>query len=136
MRLKFVIILMAGVLSIVAPAPGGGCRNGGATSKNKTYETTLLPGELWWGGLSRDGSKMPYTSQTSLTRDLWANNYENQSQPLLISKRSRYVWCEEPIKLVTFPPGTWLGDDSSRVEGPRVQTIDMPLDRLPYFTRQ
>ena len=220
MRLKLGIILMAGVLSIVASAPRGFSQNGGATFKNKAYETTLLPGELWWGGLSRDGSKIPYTSQTSLTRDLWADNYENQSQPLLISNRGRYVWCEEPIKYVfqtgrltvtsrtgviqsgqagdglqsayafvsekffppngripdpamfaipqyntwielmydqrqdrileyarnivdkDYPPGvlmiddTWLGDDGSRVAGPKVQTIEVPLERLPYFTRQ
>lgn len=52
-----------------------------------SYETTLLPGEEWWGGLSHDAAKMPYTKQIKLTRDLWGNNNENQSQPLLISSR-------------------------------------------------
>lgn len=50
-----------------------------------SYEITLLPGEEWWGGLSQDAGKMPYTSQTKLTRDMWGNNDENQAQPLLIS---------------------------------------------------
>ena len=64
------------------------------------YETILLPGEEWWGGLSHDAGKMPYTSQTKLTRDLWGNNNENQSQPILVSSLGRYVWCKDPIKYV------------------------------------
>lgn len=69
-----------------------------------SYETTLLPGEQWWGGLSHDAGKMPYTSQTRLARDMWGNNDENQAQPLLISSRGRYVWCNDPIKY-TFNAG-------------------------------
>jgi alpha-glucosidase (family GH31 glycosyl hydrolase) len=67
------------------------------THARNRYETTLLPGEQWWGGLTRDGYKMPYTAATKLTVDIWANNDENQSQPLRISSRGRYVWCEDPI---------------------------------------
>lgn len=69
-----------------------------------SYETMLLPGEQWWGGLSHDAGKMPYTSQTRLARDMWGNNDENQAQPLLISSRGRYVWCNDPIKY-TFNAG-------------------------------
>lgn len=72
-------------LSQTAPAAG-------------SYETTLLPGEQWWDGLSHDVGKMPYTSQTKLARDMWGNNDENQAQPLLISSRGRYVWCNDPIR--------------------------------------
>ncbi len=67
-------------------------------SVGSSYETTLLPGEQWWGGLSHDAGKMPYTSLIKLARDMWGNNDENQAQPLLISSRGRYVWCEDPIK--------------------------------------
>ena len=68
------------------------------SDKNKSFQTTLLPNEMWWGGLSSNGYKMPFTKATDLTVDLWANNDENQSQPLLISSKGRYVWCEDPIK--------------------------------------
>lgn len=105
MKLKSGIILLAGIFSILASAPQGFTQMTKAPLKNESYETTLLPGELWWGGLSRDGHRMPYTSQTMLTRDLWANNDENQSQPLLISNKGRYVWCEEPIQY-SFQKGT------------------------------
>ncbi len=71
---------------------------GHAQTPGRSYQTTLLPNEQWWGGLTRDGYKMPYSKATSLTVDQWANNDENQSQPLLISSKGRYIWCEDPIK--------------------------------------
>jgi alpha-glucosidase (family GH31 glycosyl hydrolase) len=64
----------------------------------RNYNTTLLNNELWWGGLSRDGYRMPYGKTTNLTVDQWGWNDENQSQPLLISSKGRYIWCEDPIK--------------------------------------
>ena len=102
MSVKSIIVFF---IAFVAFTPPGLAQKQDVPTQGTPYETTLLPGELWWGGLSRDGSRMPYTSQTSLTRDLWANNDENQSQPLLISNRGRYVWCEEPIKY-SFQKGT------------------------------
>ena len=66
--------------------------------KKSNFTTMLLPNEMWWGGLSSNGYKMPYDKTTNLSVDLWGNNDENQSQPLLISNKGRYVWCEDPIK--------------------------------------
>ena len=37
---------------------------------------------------------------------------------------------------VVFPPGRWLGDDGSTIEGPVTREIQVPLDRLPYFRLQ
>ena len=39
-------------------------------------------------------------------------------------------------RVVIFPPGRWLGDDSSMVEGPSTQAVAAPLSRLPFFARQ
>jgi alpha-glucosidase len=36
---------------------------------------------------------------------------------------------------VVFPPGTWRGDDESRITGPATREIDAPLQRLPWFRR-
>lgn len=77
------------------------------SEKDKTFSTALLPNEMWWGGLSSDGYKMPYSRTTELSVDLWANNDQNQSQPLLISSKGRYVWCEDPIKY-TFHKGKMI----------------------------
>lgn len=53
--------------------------------------------EYWWGGVSSDSHLMPYSSSTSLERDLLGNNYGNQAQPLLVSNHGRYIWSEKPI---------------------------------------
>jgi len=37
---------------------------------------------------------------------------------------------------VVFPEGTWLGDDGSEVLGPATVTIEVPLERLPYYRLQ
>lgn len=37
---------------------------------------------------------------------------------------------------VVLPPGTWLADDGSTIEGPRTLTVQTPLSRLPHFVRQ
>jgi alpha-glucosidase (family GH31 glycosyl hydrolase) len=39
-------------------------------------------------------------------------------------------------RLVRFPPGKWLGDDGSVVQGPGEQDVEAPLARLPWYTRQ
>lgn len=35
---------------------------------------------------------------------------------------------------VIFPKGKWKGDDGKIVQGPVKITIEVPLDRIPYFT--
>ena len=39
-------------------------------------------------------------------------------------------------RAVVIPPGKWLADDGSLVEGPSRIVVRTPLSRLPYFTRQ
>ncbi len=54
--------------------------------------------EYWWGGLSSKGYETPYDINTSVTYNLWGDNKGNQAQPLLLSSKGRYIWCEEPIE--------------------------------------
>lgn len=37
---------------------------------------------------------------------------------------------------VIFPPGTWIGDDGSQVDGPVSLEIQVPLSRLPWYRRK
>ena len=68
-------------------------------------------GELWWGGAVADGQAMPF-GRTPHRRDLAVNagfrhaadGGANQSAPLLISTRGRYVWSDEPFDF-SFTPG-------------------------------
>jgi len=65
---------------------------------------TLLDGEHFWGGCVTDGRAMPFGA-ADFERDLYGDTRGNQAQPLLISDRGRYVWCEEPFKF-QFKDGT------------------------------
>ena len=57
----------------------------------------LLPNELWWGGAVTLGSQMPY-GVAPIDIDLHGNNRGNQSAPLLLSSKGRYVWCEKAFR--------------------------------------
>jgi alpha-glucosidase (family GH31 glycosyl hydrolase) len=52
--------------------------------------------EVWYGGAITDGILMPF--QAGYTKDLYANNYGNQVQPLLVSNKGRYIWSNGPFK--------------------------------------
>ncbi len=67
------------------------------SSRAETQVVTLLDGENFWGGCVTDGRAMPF-GKTAFERDLYGNTGGNQAQPLLISDRGRYVWCEEPFR--------------------------------------
>jgi alpha-glucosidase (family GH31 glycosyl hydrolase) len=54
----------------------------------------LLPGEKIWSGIIKDGHKMPYSN--GYLYNFYANNQENQLQPLLLGNKGLWVWSEEP----------------------------------------
>ena len=79
-----------------------------------TVRELVLPlhhGERWWGGAVADGTAMPFGALAH-HRDLAVNaGYvadptagANQSAPLLLSDRGRYVWSADPFAF-TFAPG-------------------------------
>jgi len=68
------------------------------TNTGDKVELYLEKGEYWWGGLSSKGHETPYDATSVVSYDLWGDNQGNQAQPLLLSSKGRYVWCEEPIK--------------------------------------
>jgi alpha-glucosidase len=85
-------------------AIGTACAQAPPQNAPTQMELRLEPGELWWGGLSADGGRMPYGDR-DLARDLDGDNRGNQAQPLLISSRGRYVWSEKPFAYA-FANGT------------------------------
>ena len=60
--------------------------------------------EYWWAGLSSRGHEMPYDANSEISYDMWGDNKGNQAQPLLLSSKGRYIWCEDPIQY-TFNKG-------------------------------
>jgi alpha-glucosidase (family GH31 glycosyl hydrolase) len=55
---------------------------------------SLFPGEKIWSGIIKDGHKMPYPD--GYRYDFYANNQENQLQPLLLGNKGLWIWSEEP----------------------------------------
>ncbi len=55
---------------------------------------SLSPGERVWSGVIKDGQKMPYIVGSKY--NFWANNQENQIQPILLGNKGLWVWSEEP----------------------------------------
>lgn len=53
-------------------------------------------GEKWFGGTVDDGHVMPFKDGYSF--NLYGNNNGNQSAPLLLSTKGRYVWSNQPFE--------------------------------------
>jgi len=54
----------------------------------------LQPGEKIWSGVIKDGENLPYAVGSHF--DFYANNRDNQIQPLLLGSDGLWVWSEEP----------------------------------------
>ncbi len=91
LKLSFILILAILLQSVVI------VRAQNQKVFQNQFTTEILGGEFWWGGLSVDGIKMPYSETNSINRDLWGNNGGNQAQPLLISNNGRFIWSEQPF---------------------------------------
>ncbi|MDG5799626.1 glycoside hydrolase family 31 protein [Marinilabiliaceae bacterium ANBcel2] len=66
-------------------------------SAQSTTKIEFLEDEYWWGGVVAFGSQMPYIQPVS-TIDLEKQNFNNQTVPLFLSNKGRYVWSEHPFK--------------------------------------
>jgi alpha-glucosidase (family GH31 glycosyl hydrolase) len=66
----------------------------------ETIRLNLLPGEQWWGGAGQYGNKMPFNGKSNFNFNLYGDNSGNQSQPLLISNKGRWIWSNEPIQYI------------------------------------
>lgn len=60
----------------------------------KEVQLKLLPGEQWWGGAGEYGYKMPFNSSTDFKYNLYGDASLNQSSPLFISNKGRWIWSE------------------------------------------
>ncbi len=60
-----------------------------------TYE--ILENEYWWGGTIDDGTLMPFSRQTAGYKRDFRLNAENQTMPLYLSSKGRYIWSEQPF---------------------------------------
>ncbi len=75
----------------------------------------LMEGEQFWGGCVTDGRAMPFRA-TNFERDLHGDTRGNQAQPLLISNKGRYVWCDEPFEFKFDDQSLTVQSGSGEVE--------------------
>lgn len=76
-------------------------------------ETSVLPGENWWGGNIVDGRKMPFGA-ADYRVDQNGNLGTNQSQPLFVSDKGRFIWSEEPLE-ISFIDGMIIVESSAAI---------------------
>ena len=63
----------------------------------RTADFTMLPGERWWAGVIGHAHRMPLTAESEYKFDFDGDTAGNQGQPLLISDKGRFLWCDEPF---------------------------------------
>ncbi|SNR54254.1 Glycosyl hydrolases family 31 [Lutibacter agarilyticus] len=68
------------------------------SQEKESIDLVIENDEYWWGGLSSLGYETPYNNNSEVTVNLFGDNHGNQAQPLLVSSKGRYVWCESPVK--------------------------------------
>ncbi|MBP5306410.1 MAG: alpha-galactosidase [Lachnospiraceae bacterium] len=69
-----------------------------------------LRDEFWYGGLVKDGTKMPFTKDSNISVDTRINSTPNQAMPLFVSSKGRYIWKEDGF-LANFANGAIEVDD-------------------------
>lgn len=79
MKRLLLLLFFAGVVLSCAP-------------KNNDFAVKLLEGEKWWGLATDLGNVMPFSSIVEI--DMTKQNFNNQTTPLLVSNKGRYIWSD------------------------------------------
>ena len=66
------------------------------TNQSAKKSITIEAGEKWFGGTVDDGHVMPF--QNGYSFNLYGDNKDNQSAPLLLSTQGRYIWSDQPFE--------------------------------------
>ena len=73
---------------------------------------TMLENEYWWGGIVNLGETLPYDKDSDCELDLGTIKLSlDQSAPLFVSSRGRYIWSDKPLGL---SGGTEFGWEKSQ----------------------
>ena len=70
------------------------------TLSAREAKVAMLPGERWWGCVTDLGVRMPFDASTDFAFDLARQNFNNQTTPLLLSDKGRYIWCDKSFAAV------------------------------------
>ena len=68
------------------------------TARAEKVEIPMLENEKWWGSVTDLGNIMPFDSETEIRFNHQTQNFNNQTAPLLVSNKGRYIWSDSPFK--------------------------------------
>ena len=68
-------------------------------NESQTFEVKMLEGEKWWGSVTDMGNIMPFDSETSVCFNHQTQNFNNQTTPMLVSNKGRYIWSDSPLSV-------------------------------------
>ncbi len=57
----------------------------------------ILENEYWWGGSSEKAMELPITDKSEFFLDMY--NGHNQTMPLFVSSKGRYIWSDKPMQV-------------------------------------
>lgn len=60
------------------------------------YQIPFLENECWWGGSTAYGCENPFTDDSVFEAD-YRRKALNQTMPLFLSNKGRYIWSEKPF---------------------------------------
>ena len=69
-------------------------------SGQQVRDIPMLESEKWWGSITDLGNIMPFDDQTSVRFNHQIQNFNNQTTPLLVSNKGRYIWSDGPFAAV------------------------------------
>jgi len=73
------------------------------------------PGESWWGLAPGLGLQMPFVQGSALEMDQRIHNFNNQTSPMLVSTKGRYIWSDSPLKLTLDSAGWHIDNADARL---------------------
>lgn len=68
------------------------------TNAQNESEIEMLENEKWWGSVTDLGNIMPFDNETVIRFNHQTQNFNNQTTPLLVSNKGRYIWSDSPFK--------------------------------------
>lgn len=79
-------------------------------------EIKILENEYWWGGVVDKSIRLPFNDKSDFEMDV-RDRYiaMDQSSPLFVSSKGRYIWSEKPFKL-TASKGTITCEGESEIK--------------------
>lgn len=72
----------------------------GPAGESKCLDVVMLDGEKWWGSVTDLGNIMPFDQDTHVRFNHQTQNFNNQTTPLLVSNKGRYIWSDSPFAAV------------------------------------